>query len=58
MLLPAKLLTAGYAARARGALAREGTVHHAAVVEQARGQRFDAAAYPMAVVASRRPANL
>jgi hypothetical protein len=56
MLVPAKLATAGYAARARHALAAETTLHVVAELEQERNA-FDATAYPMALVLCRqRPA--
>ncbi len=52
MLVPAKLATAGYAARARHALATEATLHTVADLENERSA-FAAAAYPMALVFSR-----
>jgi hypothetical protein len=53
MLVPAKLATAGYAARARHALATETTLHVVADLTEHRSA-FDATAYPMALVLSRR----
>ncbi|MGH7631528.1 MAG: Eco57I restriction-modification methylase domain-containing protein, partial [Gemmatimonadales bacterium] len=52
MLVPAKLATAGYGARARHALAAEATLHAVADLESER-HAFDATAYPMALVLSR-----
>jgi hypothetical protein len=52
MLVPVKLATAGYAARARHALATEATLHALADLETERNA-FDATAYPMALVLSR-----
>jgi hypothetical protein len=53
MLVPAKLATAGYSARARHALATETTLHVVADLERERAA-FDATTYPMALVLSRR----
>jgi hypothetical protein len=53
MLVPVKLATAGYASRARHALATETVLHALADLEQQR-TAFDATAYPMALVLSRR----
>jgi len=55
LLVPAKLATAGYAARARHALAAEGTIRAAADLTGAPEAAFDATVYPMALVATRRP---
>jgi Eco57I restriction-modification methylase len=56
MLVPAKLATAGYAARARHALAAEGTIRAAADLTGAPEAAFDATVYPMALIATKRPA--
>jgi len=57
LLLPAKLASASYAHRARGALAEDFTLHAAADLTASAGGSFDAAVYPMALVMSRsRPA--
>ncbi|HET8624370.1 MAG TPA: N-6 DNA methylase, partial [Gemmatimonadales bacterium] len=56
MLVPAKLATAGYAARARHALASEATLNVVADLEEQRNT-FDATAYPMALVLTRRRAS-
>jgi hypothetical protein len=53
MLVPVKLATAGYAARARHALATEAMLHVVADLEHHRSA-FDATTYPMALVVSRR----
>jgi hypothetical protein len=53
MLVPAKLATAGYGARARHALAATATIH-AAVDLLAERSAFDATAYPMALIVTRR----
>jgi hypothetical protein len=53
MLVPLKLTTAGYAARARHSLATEVTLHAVADLEHLRSA-FDATTYPMALVLSRR----
>ena len=53
MLVPVKLATAGYAARARHALAT-GTTIHAAADLVAERSAFEATAYPMALIVSRR----
>lgn len=55
MLVPEKLAAARYAAAARHALASEYTLHVVAPPPDAPGHRFDATAYPMALVASRVP---
>jgi hypothetical protein len=53
MLVPVKIATAGYGARARHALATSTTIHAAVDLVAERGA-FDATAYPMALVVSRR----
>jgi hypothetical protein len=53
-LLPAKLLTAQYAATAREALARTTTLDLVAELENGGDGGFDAMVYPLAVVARRR----
>lgn len=53
MLVPVKIATAGYGARARHALATSTTIHAAADLVAERSA-FDATAYPMALVVSRR----
>ncbi|MGE3526712.1 MAG: N-6 DNA methylase [Gemmatimonadales bacterium] len=54
LLMPAKLATAGYAAPARRALVAEHTLHVAADLTRTGAAQFQATAYPMAVVSSRR----
>src|SRR5690606_26100202 len=56
MLLPSKVATAAYGAAARQALAAHGRLDLVAPVPPRSGERFEAAAYPMVLVASRRPA--
>jgi hypothetical protein len=55
-LIPAKLATTGYAAGARGELARRTTLLVAADLTGDPGARFDATVYPMALVARKAPA--
>ena len=55
LLVPAKLATAGYAARARHALVAEGTIRAAADLTGAPEAAFNATVYPMALVATKRP---
>ena len=55
-LIPAKLTTTGYAAGARGELARRTTLLVAADLTSDRGARFDATVYPMALVARKETA--
>jgi hypothetical protein len=56
LLLPAKLATTGYAARARAALASRTMLHAVADLTDDPGARFDATVYPLALIASvRRP---
>lgn len=54
MLLPSKVATAAYGSAARQALAAQGRLDLVAPVPPRPGERFEAAAYPMALVASRR----
>ena len=56
MLLPSKVATAAYGSAAREALAGQGRLDLVAPIPSRPGERFEAAAYPMALVASRRPA--
>ncbi len=53
-LLPAKLLTTGYATRCREALAHRATVHLAVDLSLDPRAQFDAATYPLALVLLRR----
>ncbi|HEU4700279.1 MAG TPA: hypothetical protein VFS40_13930 [Gemmatimonadales bacterium] len=55
MLVPAKLATAGYGARARHALATRTTLHTVADLTDAPAARFEATVYPLALVAATRP---
>jgi hypothetical protein len=55
-LIPAKLATTGYAAGARGELARRTTLILAADLTGDHGARFDATVYPMALVARKETA--
>lgn len=55
MLVPAKLATTGYAARAREELARRTTIVVAADLRDDPRSAFDATVYPMAVVLRRAP---
>ena len=54
-LVPAKLATAEYGARARHALAAHGTIHAAADLTSASEPIFDATVYPLALVVSKSP---
>ena len=54
MLVPSKLLTAGYGAIARGALATTATVHAVADLTDDPRADFGATVYPMALVTTRR----
>ncbi len=54
MLVPAKLATAGYAARARAALASQTSLHAVADLGGDADASFDATAYPLALIATRR----
>ncbi len=56
MLLPSKVATAAYGAAARQALAARGRLDVVAPVPPRPGERFEAAAYPLVLVASRRAA--
>ncbi len=56
MLLPSKVATAAYGAAARQALAAHGRLDLVAPVPPRPGERFEAAAYPMVLIASRREA--
>ncbi len=53
-LLPAKLATAQYASRCRGALARGATLHHLVDLTGDPLGRFEATTYPAALIVSRR----
>ncbi|MFI5235980.1 MAG: Eco57I restriction-modification methylase domain-containing protein, partial [Gemmatimonadales bacterium] len=55
LLLPAKLGTAGYAARARHVLATSCTVHTIADLQAEPEARFDASVYPLALVVTKCP---
>ncbi len=55
LLVPAKLATAGYGARARHALAAQGTIRAAADLTGTAEAAFDATVYPLALVATKRP---
>jgi SAM-dependent methyltransferase len=55
-LIPAKIATTGYAAAARGELARRTTLIVAADLAGDRSARFDATVYPMALVARKEAA--
>lgn len=55
-LVPAKLATTGYGARARHALASQGTIHAAADLTATAEAGFDATVYPLALVAAKTPA--
>ncbi len=55
LLVPAKLTTAGYAARARHVLAAQATIRAAADLTGAPEATFDATVYPLALVASKSP---
>ncbi|MFN8648187.1 MAG: N-6 DNA methylase [Gemmatimonadales bacterium] len=57
LLLPAKLATAGYAGTMRRALAEQCTLHTLADLTRDPAAAFDATAYPLALVAARRPAS-
>jgi len=54
-LVPAKLATAAYGARARHALAAHGTIRAAADLTAAPEAAFDATVYPMALVVCKKP---
>ncbi len=54
LLVPAKLASAGYAARARAALAATATLHAVADLTGDTDAGFEATAYPMALIATRR----
>lgn len=56
LLVPAKLATAGYGARARHALAAQGTIRAVADLTGTAEATFDATVYPLALVASKSPA--
>ena len=53
-LVPAKLLTTGYAKTARVELARTTTLHVLADLSDARGASFEATTYPLAIVVGKR----
>jgi hypothetical protein len=53
MLIPAKILSAGYAAAARHALASTTTLHTVADLTEGAGAEFDATVYPLALIASK-----
>ena len=53
VLVPAKITTAGYATRARRALAAELTLHAVADLTADRDAAFDATVYPLVLVATR-----
>ena len=55
LLVPAKLATAAYGARARHALATQATIRAAADLTGAPEAAFDATVYPLALVASKSP---
>jgi hypothetical protein len=55
LLVPAKLATAAYGARARHALATQGTIRAAADLTTAPEAAFDATVYPMALVVAKKP---
>ena len=55
LLVPVKLASAGYAARARAAMAASTTLHAVADLSGDADAEFDATTYPMALVATRRP---
>jgi adenine-specific DNA-methyltransferase len=54
MLIPAKIVTAGYGAAARHALASTTTLHTVADLTAGVGAEFDATVYPLALIASNR----
>lgn len=54
LLMPAKLAAAGYAARARAAMAATTTIHAVADLAGDPDAGFDATTYPMALIATRR----
>ncbi len=54
LLVPAKVVTAGYAGAARGELAHHATLHRVADLCDDPRAEFDATTYPLAIVASRR----
>lgn len=54
LLVPAKLASAGYAARARAALAATATLHAVADLSGDADAGFEATTYPMALIATRR----
>lgn len=56
LLVPAKLATADYAVRARAELAERTTMHCVADLQDDPRAGFEAAVYPMALIASRRAA--
>jgi hypothetical protein len=56
MLLPSKVATAAYGTAARHALATQGRLDVIAPVPPRPGERFEAAAYPMVLIATRRTA--
>jgi hypothetical protein len=53
MLIPAKILSAGYGAAARHALASTTTLHAVADLTEGAGGEFDATVYPMALITSK-----
>ena len=55
LLVPAKLAAAGYATRARAAMAASSTLHAVADLAGDPDAHFDATTYPMALVATRQP---
>jgi hypothetical protein len=55
LLVPAKLATAGYGARARHALAAQGTIRAVADLTGAPEAAFDATVYPLGLVVTKRP---
>ncbi len=55
LLVPAKLATAGYGARARHALTAQATIRAAADLTGTPEAAFDATVYPLALVASKSP---
>jgi hypothetical protein len=53
MLIPAKIVSAGYGAAARHALASTTTLHIVADLTESAGPEFDATVYPLALIASK-----
>ena len=58
LLVPSKVATAAYGTAARFGLAGQGTLEVVAPIQPVPGERFDAAVYPMALVARKRPPRL